>query len=467
MFHILVSVLRGKLVAMFLGPAGMGVSALYLSSTTTLTQFASLGLNMAVVKETGATKEDSAKLRKSLGTIRRLTLLTSLLGALICIGIAPWLSEASFGNTTHTLSFMALGAMVFFTISYGANLAVLQGMNDVKRLSRATLWGSVCGLLISVPLYWLYGTDGIVPAMIILSAAVWLFYFFSARRSAGGHDGGWMLRRDDWPLVKRLLTLGLMLMSGEILRSLAIYAIQVFVRATGDMSDVGLFQGVNSMTMQYSGVVLSALTMDYFPRLSGLTGDRSGMETAINRQLEIICGLATAVAGAVIFAAPLVVRLLLTPEFTATVPLLRWLALSVICQAILFPMAYVPYVKEDRKVYFWVEVVGSNVSLLLLSAGAYHIFGLYGLGYAAVADNLLWGTVAWLINRHLYGLDLDRGAKKAIAIALGTGGLMIAFSEFTDAWWGWVGMGAALALAGLNLLRQLRVWLGTKKQSES
>lgn len=51
MFQILLALIRGKFVAILLGPAGMGVAALYTTAANTLQQFASLGLNLAIVKE--------------------------------------------------------------------------------------------------------------------------------------------------------------------------------------------------------------------------------------------------------------------------------------------------------------------------------------------------------------------------------------------------------------------------------
>lgn len=43
-FNILINIARGKFVALFLGPAGMGISQLLTSSTNTIQQLSSLGL---------------------------------------------------------------------------------------------------------------------------------------------------------------------------------------------------------------------------------------------------------------------------------------------------------------------------------------------------------------------------------------------------------------------------------------
>ncbi len=68
-------------------------------------------------------------------------------------------------------------------------MAILQGMHAVKRLSVSSLVGATAGLVFGVPLYWLYGTDGIVPAMIILAFTTFVFYLISVRRELGGDKG--------------------------------------------------------------------------------------------------------------------------------------------------------------------------------------------------------------------------------------------------------------------------------------
>ena len=73
-FNILISTIRLKFVAVILGPAGMGVAGLFNTASLTIQQLASLGLNLAVVKEIGASKEKEEQLRDVLASVKRLFL---------------------------------------------------------------------------------------------------------------------------------------------------------------------------------------------------------------------------------------------------------------------------------------------------------------------------------------------------------------------------------------------------------
>lgn len=458
LFHILVSLVRGKLVALFLGPGGMGVSALYVSSTAAVQKFAALGLNLAIVKEVGASLDSEATLARVVRVARRLTLLTGLVGALVCILGSRWLSEGSFGDPSHTWAYVALGAMVFFSIAGGGEMAILQGRRQVRRLSQATVVGSVCGLVVSVPLYWLYGVDGIVPAMIALSLAVWLFYRISGRGDAvpaPADDFSW---RRHWPLVRHLLGLGILLMASDMIGTLCTYGLQVYVRWCGGLADLGIFQGANSLTIQYSGVVFAAMSMDYLPRLSREAADNEAMSRLVNRQLEIVSCLIGPMAGALVIAAPLVVDLLLTPEFLPAVPLLRWLGLALLLQALMFPMAYVTFAKDNRRVYFWMEVIGGNVMILLFSAVGYRWYGLLGLGIGSVVDKAFWLVMCAWVNYRLYGCRPDAAALRHGCVAILGGGALFAVAMWGTGVWAWVVMGAlwlGLAAYSLSTVRAL------------
>ncbi len=56
-FLILINLVRGKFVAMFLGPEGMGISSLFNATSNTMVKASSFGLNLAIVKEVAAENE--------------------------------------------------------------------------------------------------------------------------------------------------------------------------------------------------------------------------------------------------------------------------------------------------------------------------------------------------------------------------------------------------------------------------
>lgn len=405
-FQILVSLVRGKFVAMFLGPDGMGVASLFTTSSNTIGQISSMGLNLAFTREIADNKDNTPKLAMIRKVAVRLIALAAMAGALLTLLFAPWLSQITFGSEDYAWQFMLLSVMIWLTVAGGGKMALLQGLHKVKILSTVSVIGAAVGLLAGVPLYYLYGTNGIVPAMIILSASTYVSFSIGLKK-AMPHTGGRLHWREHVPLVKRLLAVGLVMMTTTLLGSLASYVLNVFLRGYGDFDTVGLYNAANSITNQYSSVVFAAMSLDYFPRLSAISGDIRRMNGVVNRQIDVVALIATPVITLIIACSPMIIRLLLTEEFIPVIPLVRWMALGIMLKAISFPIGYITFAKDNRRMFLWLEGVVCNALYLGLGALGYHLFGLIGMGYAMVVENLLCILIYYLANRKLYGFGFN------------------------------------------------------------
>lgn len=406
-FNIFVSLLRGKFVALFLGPEGMGISAVFASSTAAVQQICSLGVNQAVVKEVASAKDKPGGAGKVIKVCARLLLATALLGGIACVLLSPLLSRLAFGDSSHTWSYVWLGLFVALSIAGGGYLAMLQGLGEVKRLSKASLVGGCSGLLFGVPLYWLFGVGGIVPAMIVLAFSTFLFYYISfraSRRDCAPLAGETMTAEDGSNLARRLVSLGMVLLVGGLVGTVTQYAIVLYVKTFGSSETLGFYQAANSITNQYIGIVFSALAMDYFPRLSAVGDDRGGLNTVVNRQIEMVVLVAVPILVCLILTAPLVIRILLTDEFMPVAPLMRWLGLGMMFQAVGFPFGYIFVARGDRRLYFWIECVWCNLLWLACSVGGFHFLGLTGLGVSLVVRNMIDIAVYSVICRRRYGV---------------------------------------------------------------
>lgn len=453
-FSVLINIVRGKFVAVLLGPEGMGISSMLTASTGTVQQFAGLGLNLAMVKEVAAGKDHKEHIPVILSIAVRLIFLTALLGSIVCLFLAPMLSLWSFGNYDYSVGFALLSAGVGLGVGGAGYLSLLQGLGEVKRLSWASVVGGLAGLLFGVPLYYFWGLDGIVPSLLIFSLSVFLFYFISFRRAVRYNrlKVDWKMGR---PLVKKLISLGIVLMIGSLAGTLTNYLINIFIRALGSLDDVGLFQAANSLTNQYAGVVFSALALDYFPRLSAVAREKNEMRKVVNRQMEIVVLIVTPIVLLLLLTAPVLIRLLLSGEFLCVTPLMRWLGFGVLLQAVTFPMGYIFIACDKKKVYVWMEVVMVNVLWIACSLFFYYFYGLIGLGISLVVRTLIDIVVSYVVCKKYYGFRIERRTLFVILLSLmlGAGGFLVSLSSGLGAR---VSLAAIFAISGLYSLLALR-----------
>lgn len=462
-FELLIGVLRGKFVALFLGPEGMGVSSLFTSASTPIQQFSSLGLNLAIVKEVASNRDNPESRRKAFAAAGRLISLTAIFGALVCFFAAPWLSRASFGTDAYTWQFMLLSISVYLSIGGSGRLAMLQGLHEVKRLSKASLTGGLTGLFIGVPLYYIFGDKGIVPAIIATTFATYFFYSYNLRKAEGNPGRTEFVWQEHRPIVKRLITMGLILMASDLIGSLCTYGSNVYVRTLAGTVTLGLYQAANSLTNQYAGMVFTAMSLDYFPRLTATAHDNEGMRTVVNRQTEIVSLLIAPAAIALIITSPIAIRLLFTDKFLPAVELMRWLGAGVTLKALMYPMGYIAFAKDDKRLFFWLEGVYGNLLTLIASCGMFSLFGLNGLGYGVVLDCTICFVTYYIINNRKYGYTLDRRAWSGCAYALITVGAAFGASFITDTIWSYIAMVCVFAATCVVSFKGIRSRLKKKE----
>lgn len=408
-FLILVSLIRGKFVALLLGPAGMGISSLFNSASGTIVKAASLGLNLAVVKEVAQHKDNPSAFANIMCVAFTLLRFTALLGALACALCSRWLSELTFHSPDYTWQFVLLAVAVYFTIAGNGQLSVLQGLHEVKKLSKASLVGAVTGLLAGVPLYYFFGTRGIVPGIVVLSLTTYIFYRYSLRHITAREKFNWQQHKST---ARRLISLGTVLLAGDLIGTLATYILNIYLRSQGGETTVGLFQAATSIAAQYSGAITAALSLEYFPRLSKAASDNRLMTDIVNRQSEIVALAMAPLSCLMIISAPPIIMLLLSEEFMPVLELVRWMGFGIILRLLQFPMGYIAFAKGNRRVYFLMEGVFLNLSGFLANILFYHFFGLIGLGYAAVFDYVFSLGVYYVVNHRMYGYTFSRSAAR-------------------------------------------------------
>ena len=182
--QILISILRSKVIAILIGPAGMGINNLLKSTTTTLNHITGCGLHTSAVRDVAKSYNDQNhdKINTTITTLRGLTWFTGLSGGIIVLAFAGPLSQFAFGNRDYTVAFRILSIMMIFTQINVGQIALLQGCFHYKDMARATLTGQILSLVLTLPLYYFFREKGIVPALLIASIITVILSTIFSRR---------------------------------------------------------------------------------------------------------------------------------------------------------------------------------------------------------------------------------------------------------------------------------------------
>lgn len=455
-FNIIINLIRGKLVAILLGPDGMGISSLLFASANTIQQFSSLGINLSAVKEISNAKENENTQQISfiIKVIHRLLQITAIIGALFAILFSSQLSIWTFGDESYQWHFIFLSVMIYFTTLSNGELSILQGTHKVKKLAYASIIGSSVGLLIGTPLYYFYHYNGIVPAMIVLSIATYSFYRYNSP-TITTHNNLAITWKEASPLIKRMLSLGLAMVLANLLGTIANYLLNTFISHHGTLNDVGLYQAANSITNQYIGLVFTAMSLDFFPRLSAICNNNIKIKELVNQQSEIVVLLVAPIAIILIILAPVVIRILLTDQFLSLVSIIRWMGIGIFFKAIAFPMGYISFAKGDKKTFLWLEGIWGNLLVLSLNTFFYYNWGIEGIGVSFVISYIMMNITYIIITKKLYQFQHN---KSFITISITFFLLLVSVwgcSFITNIYFSYISMGILFIITSIFSLYQL------------
>lgn len=177
--NILISLVRNKIVALLLGPGGMGLISLFNSTIQLLSQATNLGISFSAVRNVSELFDagDEARITHFIKVVRAWSLLTGLFGMLLCIVIGPMLSDFTFSWGNHTLHFVLLSPLVALLAITGGETAILKGARQLKSLAAIQVYSILAALIITIPIYYFFGQAGIVPVMVLMGLATLLLTF--------------------------------------------------------------------------------------------------------------------------------------------------------------------------------------------------------------------------------------------------------------------------------------------------
>lgn len=436
MVSILANILRGKMVAVLLCAAGLGISSLYMSTLMPLQQFFSMGMPIAVVSAIAASAANDETGRRNVAArvtaFRRTLLILALMGVLFMLIAAPLLSRMSFDSDAHTTAYMLLAAALFFLIMESGETAVLQARRSMKQVAMRNVVNALASLFLGVPLYWWLGVQGIVPAIIVSTASVWCYSRWQTHRLAlGGARQTWA---ETWTLSRGIISLGFFMMLAALLGNVTNYMVNASIRYIGSVADVGLYQAATSITSQYVGLVFAAMATDYYPRLSALTESIADVKRLVRQQFELVLLIVTPLVAILIVTAPLLIRILLTEEFLPLTSVVRLTGLAIICKAACFPLDYISMAYGRKRYFFWMEGVWCNAKTLAITVSFYYVWGIQGIGWAALTSGLVDVLVTTAMTRWYFKIGTWRLQLRCFLPLMLSAALCAALSFAESAW---------------------------------
>ena len=414
-FNILISIIRSKVMAVLLGPAGIGIVGLFNSTILLISSLTNFGLGISAVKDIAAANEtkNEQRIAKIVVVVRKLVWFTGIFGALITLVLSSWLSQIAFGTDKYTIAFIWLSVTLLLKQLASGQFVILQGLRRLKDLAKANMIGSALGLIASIPLYYYLRLEGIVPGLILTAIFTYIVsqYFGNRVKTEKVAVSLNEIKIEG----KGMMMMGFMLSLSGIMVLGESYAIRIFINNIGGVEEVGLYNAGIALISTYVGLLFTAMETDYYPRLSAVADDNAKSNMLVNQQVEIaLLILAPVLAGFLIFI-DWVIIILYSSEFVAVNVMIYWAFLGMFFKVPAWVVGFIFIAKGKSKLFFWSELI-SNLYLLVLNLVGYYYWGLAGLGMSFLVAYILYLIQVYVIAKTKFEYSFQSGFVKVFSV---------------------------------------------------
>lgn len=414
-FQILIGVLRNKIVALLLGPTGMGITGMITSTTEMVNSFTGLGLQTTSVRDIAKAHQtgDNLSVNRINTVVKKLVYFTGLLGTLIVLLFAKSFSILSFGNEEYTSAFRLVSIVILINQICIGQTALLQGTFHYREIAKASVFSSLLTLFACVPMYYFWGFDAIVPVIIITAFFSLLFSWYYSNKL--NYQSQKISFREFLNSGKTMIAMGISLSVTSALSTGITYIQRLYISNYGNLADVGIYTAGILVATQYINVILTAMGSDYAPRLAAVSDDNDTFIDVVNRQMRLLLSIITPLLLPFIVFVKYLVLLLYSSEFLEVVSMLEWMMLGMFFKTISWSMSYTIVAKGYAKSFMINESLSQIYSCVLFLLG-YRYGGFSGMGIAYCLTYVIYSIHMYIVCKKLFGYKIDGNVFKKIFI---------------------------------------------------
>jgi PST family polysaccharide transporter len=395
-------IVRNKVMAVLLGPSGVGLMGLYGSIIEVTQSLAGMGIQSSGVRQIAEAvgSNDEIRVARTATALRRISIVLGGIGALALIVFASPISALTFGSDTEAVGVALLSVAVFCRLVSLGQGALIQGTRRVGDLAKMAVISSIAGTVTSIPLVYFLRERGVVLSLIAVAVTMVATSWWYSRKI--------QIAPVSMPLsklrheAKDLLKFGVAFMVSAFLAMGSAYAIRAIVLRMAGFDAAGLYQAAWTLGGLYVGFILQSMGTDFYPRLTGVAKDNRACNRLVNEQCLISLLIAGPGVMATLTLAPLVISLFYSREFQPAVPLLRWVCLGMMLRLVSWPMGVIVVAKGARNTFLAIEVAAAVVHVALAWVLVVRV-GVSGAGMAFFGLYLWHSCVVYAIVRKLSG----------------------------------------------------------------
>lgn len=401
--NIIIGLLRVKIAALLLGPAGIGLISLLQSMLATASTIIALGFGNVGTRQISeaAGRDDTVAM-----VVARRALFWGTLGLAVVGGGIFWalrdvISSQMLGDSTLSVQVSWLTLGVILSVGAGSQNALLNGMRKIGDIARISILSALFSTLTGVGALLIWGEAGLLIYVLSAPFASFLFGYFFINRLPKLPAERTSLPRliEQWRTMIRLgsafMIAGLAVTAGQ-------FAVRALIQRELGPEALGHFSAAWMISMTYIGFVLQAMGTDYYPRLTRVINNHSEVNRLANEQTEVALLLAGPVFLAILGLAPWIIELLYSKEFTEAASILKWQILGDLLKVASWPLGFIILSAGAGRTFMLSEIFAISIFVVITWLGL-PLLGIEATGIAFLLMYTVYLPLVYVLARKRTG----------------------------------------------------------------
>ncbi|MBL7196578.1 MAG: oligosaccharide flippase family protein [Candidatus Omnitrophica bacterium] len=403
LISLIVGVIRRKLLAIYLGPAGLGTFAQVFNYFNLTTIIASFGLSQGIttfIAKKNHTGVPKSELNLILNSAMSISLLFSSAIILITILFSKPISVLALGDKSvyYLLIFVSIG--IPFQVFGESLLAYLQGIKNIKKISLASISISISGLIVSIPLIIFFKVFGAVLSTLSLAILTFIIYLYICRDSL---DFRFFWKIFDFLKIskslyyRKLFNFGFLRFIQTALSLLTFFIMRTIIIKKIGVASNGIYEAVYTFSLLYLPFLSNLLWSYCYPEYCQMQ-DEVALSKAVNKFLRLSLTIIFPILIVLLLARPLLVeKIIFTKQFCPAIKLIPIRFLVDLVIVITWSFSVVLLAKEK----LWVSIKFEILKDVLFIGAILSISPIFKLEGILAMEVVAWSLFLSLSYRYI------------------------------------------------------------------
>lgn len=384
---LITQIVRLKIVAVLIGPVGMGILGNTLTFLSLIENICFLGLHIAFLRyaSESASLGKFQEVSKLFSTTVFIHIVSSVLAMIISL---LFLSKINL-SIYQTLVFLPLSVFVIFTVPFeilrSDFINLFNAFNKIKLISKIDVLGAIINLSVTCFLIYLLGVRGIIISSFISGVLIFIAtYYYYKKYFFDGIKINKIYFSNECGL--KMLKYGIINQFAIFINSFSAYSLRIFVTEKLLLQGAGIFNSAISMG-SYVLILQAPLGLYLYPRISSIYKDSEETITEINKVFRFILLILSPIIIFIILFSDLIIELFFTKDFLSIKDIIIWILISKYFEILQSIVSMPLIIMEKFKIYLSINMIFNFVMLAL----SYILLKNNGLTGIAVALGISYG----------------------------------------------------------------------------